>query len=90
MVDIKELREMIKSIDQEIIELIATRMEITDELAEAKKANNQDAWDASVEKEIIARYKMLCDEVSLSDEEAEHIAEVILKISRERQKKHFK
>ena len=90
MVDIKELREMIKSIDQEIIELIATRMEIADELAEAKKANNQDVWDASVEKEIIARYKMLCDEVSLSDEEAEHIAEVILKISRERQKKHFK
>ena len=90
MVDIKELREMIKSIDQEIIELIATRMEIADELAEAKKANHQDVWDANVEKEIISRYKMLCEEVALSEAEAEHIAEVILKISRERQKGHFK
>ena len=90
MTNTEELREMIKNIDQEIIELIATRLEIADELAEAKKASHQDKWDSSVEREIIARYKMLCEEVALSEEEAEHIAKVILKISRERQNRHFK
>lgn len=90
MADIKELREMMKSIDQEIIELIATRMEIADELAEAKKAAKQDPWDSTVEKDIIARYKKLCDEVSLSENEAEQIAKVILSISKARQSNHFK
>ena len=37
MADTNELREMIADIDQQIIELIATRMEIADELAKAKK-----------------------------------------------------
>jgi len=89
MTDIKELREMIKSIDQEIIELIATRMEIADELALAKKSSSQEFWDVKVEKEIIERYKKLCEEVALSEEEAEKIAVLILNISRERQRHFF-
>lgn len=89
MTDAKELREMISSIDQEIIELIATRMEIADELAKVKKTSSQEFWDSNVEKEIIRHYKKLCEEVALSEEEAEQIAMVILKISRERQKHIF-
>jgi len=89
MTETKELREMIKSIDQEIIELIATRMEIADELALAKKSSSQEFWDVKVEKEIIERYKKLCEEVALSEEEAEKIAVLILSISRERQRHFF-
>lgn len=89
MSDPKELREMIADIDQQIIESIATRMEIADELAKAKKESSMSYWDDSMENEVVGRYMELCEEVSLSPEEAKQIAEVILKISKERQHHFF-
>ena len=85
MPNTKELRDMIADIDQQIIELIATRMEIADELAKAKKETGQNKWDEIKEREVINRYHELCEEVSLSEEEAKQIAEVILHISKARQ-----
>jgi chorismate mutase len=61
-------------------------MEIADELAKAKKHAGQKYWDEDKEREVIDRYHELCEEVSLSEEEARMIAEVILNISKERQK----
>jgi chorismate mutase len=84
-----ELREEIKTIDEKIIDLIATRMEIADELAKEKKHSSQGYWDNKIEKEVIDRYMKLCEEVSLSNSEARLIAEVILKISKERQKQLY-
>lgn len=86
MPSIDEIREQIESIDKDIIDLIATRMEITDELAKEKKHSSQGYWDGKKEKEVIERYMRLCEEVSLSEGEAKLIAEVLLKISKERQK----
>lgn len=84
-----ELREQIEAIDEQIIDLIATRMEIADELAKAKKKSSQRYWDEQKEREVIARYHELCEEVSLSEQEAQQIAEVLLNISKERQKHIF-
>ena len=89
MTDTEELREMIEEIDQAIIENIAMRMEIADKLAEAKKESSQKYWDENKEKEVINRYLELCEEVQLSEDEARKIAEVILHISKERQKHYF-
>lgn len=89
MPDTEELRGQIESIDEQIIDLIATRMEIADELAKAKKNSSQGYWDAGKEAEVIDRYHELCEAVSLTDEEARKIAEVILSISKERQKHYF-
>ncbi|MDD7424255.1 MAG: chorismate mutase [Candidatus Methanomethylophilaceae archaeon] len=89
MTDTDELRGMIEDIDQTIIENIATRMEIADKLAEAKKKEGQRYWDESKEKEVQNRYHELCEEVGLSEEEARKIADAILTISRERQKHYF-
>lgn len=85
MSNAKELRDMIGDIDQQIIELIATRMEIADELAKAKKESAQKYWDETKESEVIRRYHELCEEVGLSENEARQIAEVILRISKARQ-----
>ncbi len=85
----KELRDEVSEIDGKIIDLIATRIDITDELAKAKKRSGQSYWDDEREKEIIARYLDLCKEVSLNEDEAEQIAHVILSISKERQKKIY-
>ena len=89
MTDTDELRGMIEDIDQTIIENIATRIEIADKLAEAKKKEGQRYWDESKEKEVQNRYHELCEEVGLSEEEARKIADAILTISRERQKHYF-
>ena len=86
MPSVDEIREQIESIDKDIIDLIATRMEITDELAKEKKHSSQGYWDGKKEREVIERYMRLCEEVSLSEGEAKLIAEVLLKISKERQK----
>jgi chorismate mutase len=86
---IDELREQIEAIDEEIIDLIATRMEIADELAKEKKHSSQGYWDSKKEKEVIERYMELCEEVSLSEGEAKLIAEVLLRISKERQKQLY-
>ena len=90
MPDTKELREQIETIDEQIIDLIATRMEIADELAKAKKSSKQRYWDEEREREVIQHYRELCEEVSLSEYEATRIAEVLLEISKERQKHIFK
>ncbi len=84
-----ELRMQIESIDEEIIDLIATRMEIADELAKAKRRSSEGYWNEEKEREVISRYHELCEEVSLSEDEARQIAEVILHISKERQKHYF-
>ena len=89
MPDTEEFREQIAAIDAEIIDLIATRMEIADELAKAKKKSSQSYWNDEKEKEVIGRYYELCEEVSLSEDEARQIAEVLLKISKDRQKHFF-
>lgn len=87
--DTEELREQIATIDAEIIDLIATRMEIADELAKAKKKSSQSYWSEEKEHEVIQRYHELCEEVSLSESEARKIAELLLNISKERQKQFF-
>ena len=81
----QELRQEIEDIDAQIIDLLATRMDISDELARAKKASGQSVWDESVEKSIIGRYQDLCSEVNLTKEESEQIAHLILNISKARQ-----
>ena len=80
-----EYRAEIEEADAAIIDAIAMRMEIADELAKAKKASGQGVWDDKVEQEIIGRYRGLVSEVSLSASDAEKIAHVILEISKARQ-----
>ena len=86
MPNTEELRGQIEAIDENIIDLIATRMEIADELAKAKKSSKQRYWDEEKEREVKQHYRELCEEVSLSEYEATQIAEVLLAISKERQK----
>lgn len=83
------LREQIETIDEKIIDLIATRLEIADELAKAKKHASESYWNEDKEHEVVHRYQKLCEEVGLSSYEACQIAEVILKISKERQRHYF-
>ncbi len=87
--DTDMLREQIETIDEQIIDLIATRLEIADELAKAKKSSSQEYWDEKKVNEVIKRYQKLCKEVNITSDEARQIAEMLLKISKERQWHYF-
>ncbi len=87
--DTDMLRQQIETIDEQIIDLIATRLEIADELAKAKKKSSQSYWDENKEHDVVKRYQKLCKEVSITPDEACQIAETLLKISKERQKHYF-
>ncbi len=90
MTEIDELREMIESIDREIVELIATRMEVADELGKEKSRQAKGHRDPEVESKVVERYLQLSKEVDISEEDARKIAHTILEISLERQKKLFR
>lgn len=77
---------MIAAIDKDIVELIATRMEISDELGRAKKQAHNDYRNPEVESQVIKRYLELSQEVDISEDDARKIAEAILEISLTRQK----
>ncbi len=79
MPDADELRGPIAAIDAKIIDLIATRMEIADELYKAKKESSQSYWNKDKEQEVIVRYLGLCEEVKLSERKAGQITDSILK-----------
>ena len=87
--DTDMLREQIENLDEKIIDLIATRLELADELAKAKKSSAQGYWDEDKEREVVHRYQKLCEEVGLTSVEACQIAEAILKISKDRQRHYF-
>ena len=87
--DTEMLRKQIETIDEQIIDLIATRLEIADELAKAKKSSSQGYWDENKEHDVVKRYQKLCEEVNLTPGEACQIAETILMISKERQRHYF-
>ncbi|GEM_PF-541860 len=90
LTDIDELREMIENIDREIVELIATRMEVADELGKEKNRLEKGHRDPDVESKVVERYLALSKEVDISEEDARKIASTILEISLERQKKLFR
>ena len=89
MPDADEVRELIATIDAEIVDLIATRREIADEQKKKKKESSQSYWNEDKEHEVVERYLELCGEVGLSEEEAKQIADLLLKISKDRQKQYF-
>lgn len=89
MTEINELREMIENIDRDIVELIATRMEVADELGKEKSRLAKGHRDPELESKVIERYLELSKEVDISEEDARKIAVTILEISLDRQKKLF-
>ncbi len=80
---------MIENIDREIVELIATRMEVADELGKEKNRLAKGHRDHEVESKVVERYLALSKEVDISEDDARKIALTILDISLERQKKLF-
>ena len=53
--DLKEIREQIDSIDQELVDLFCQRMQLSAQVADYKKANNMPIHVPSREQEILQK-----------------------------------
>lgn len=81
---------MIENIDKEIVELIATRLEIADELGKEKNRLARNYRDPEMESKVVGRYLALSKEVGITEDDARKIANTILEISLDRQRKLFR
>jgi len=82
--ELEELREKITGIDNEILELLEDRMELSKEVAEVKKENNMFIEDLNREDEIIGQRKL---HTSLEEDFVESLMKVIIKESKKIQTK---
>lgn len=83
----QELRQQFNEIDQQIIDLIAQRCELSAKIGQYKKAHNKEIVDQSRENEIIQSLVNLAKKKNLNSLFITHLYQIILEESKAIQKK---
>jgi chorismate mutase len=83
---IEELRNRIKGIDEEILKLLAKRMEVVEEVFLVKKMEGRRIHDEEQERKVLSRAKGYAKMKNLPEDDVEKIFKLILKMSLKRQK----
>lgn len=78
---IKNLRRIIDKIDEQILDLIKSRMEIVVEIGEVKKHNDIDVVDEKREEEIYNRLVAKAEEKGIKPEVVKKVWKSLLEIS---------
>ena len=81
-------RAEIDAIDREIVSLFERRMQVVMEVARIKKDNGMAIFDASREKEVIAKVQSYLKDATLKEELAEAY-ETLMKVSKDYQQKQI-
>lgn len=79
------LRAMVDALDQELLHVVARRMELVDEIAGAKRSAGLRIRDAGRERELLADRRNLAESLLLPAGEVESIFRILLRASRDRQ-----
>ena len=82
-------RAEIDTIDREIVSLFERRMQVVMDVARIKKENGIAIFDASREKEVIAKVQSYLKDATLKEELAEAY-ETLMKVSKDYQQKQIK
>ena len=82
---LKQLRELINKIDEEIAGLFSERFDITHQIGEYKKTNNLPIQDPQREAELYVKLKALSEKYDISLEMLTHIYEYLINHSRKDQ-----
>lgn len=82
-------RTEIDAIDREIVSLFERRMQVVMDVARIKKENGMAIFDASREKEVIAKVQSYLKDATLKEELAEAY-ETLMKVSKDYQQKQIK
>lgn len=64
--DIKELRNYINKLDEQLVHVLAKRMDIVNKIVHLKKEKDIQIHDSIREKEILAKMNNLAEELGLS------------------------
>ena len=80
---IDRLRKQIDEIDEEILTLIAKRMQKAKKIGEIKRAKGLKIKDNEREREVIEKWKRKAKELNLSKEFVEKIVKEIIRESRD-------
>ena len=81
-------RAEIDVIDREIVSLFERRMQVVMDVARIKKENEMAIFDASREKEVIAKVQSYLKDATLKEELAEAY-ETLMKVSKDYQQKQI-
>lgn len=76
--DLKDLRKRLTEVDQQLLELIAERQSIVDEVGEFKRAEGRATRDFAREKEVIDGARSRAKELSLAPDLAEQIMTMLI------------
>ena len=82
---LEKQRTEIDAIDREVVSLFERRMQVVMEVARIKKENGMDIFDASREKEVIAKVQSYLTDEGLKEELREVYA-TLMKVSKDYQK----
>ncbi|MDD6640142.1 MAG: chorismate mutase, partial [Erysipelotrichaceae bacterium] len=67
MEDLKQLRQQINDIDQEMVKLFERRMKVSSKIAQFKRENNLPIYDKKREEQVLKRNCSLLEDASLND-----------------------
>lgn len=83
--DLADLRKEIRSVDEDIVWLIAERISLAEKIFAAKKEKGLKIEDAQQEKQVINNALDLATELFLDVGAIKEIVEILIKMSREKQ-----
>jgi len=87
MKTLEELRKDIDKINAQLVELLAQRMRIAEQIAKYKKAQGLPVYAPEREKQVIENVKALARENGLDEKSAEEIFRKIIECTRNMEKK---
>lgn len=89
MKDIGELRKEIDSINKEVVELLAKRMRVSEEIAEYKRQHNLPVYVPEREKVVIETAKELAKKSGLDEKMVEDVFWKIIEHTRNSEKRQI-
>ena len=84
--DLEQIREDLDSLNNEIVELIAERMDIVVKVAEYKGENDMQIVDEEREKEVKQEFEKLYREKGLPEKRGRELAELLIATAIDREK----
>ena len=87
--NLDQIRKNIDKIDKQIVQLISLRQSYMPRVAQYKKENSLPIFHSKREKKILESKKELAKKLKIKEELVEKIFKLIIKDSREIQKKHY-
>jgi len=84
--DLEQIREDLDSLNNEIVELIAERMDIVVKVAEYKEENDMQIVDKEREKEVKQEFEKLYREKGLPEKRGRELAELLIATAIDREK----